>query len=771
MEKAKLNDNLVGYILFKYLPFWPLFVILLAVSMLGAWGYLRYYATPVYSATASLIVKDEKKGVNDSKMTESIDAFTSNKIVENEINVLSSHELMNKVVNRLGLYAPVFEDEEFKSVSAYITSPINIELQSPEKVKEQAKVYFTFDEQRRQLTINNKIYPLNQWLNTPYGVIRFTSNARRTIVSPNSVFYFSLVNPKAAANKLLGNVIIESPGKLSSVVNLYVRDEVPERGEDVLNTLIYAYQEETLNDRNKLAAQTLEFVEGRIQIIEKELDELEKKIVQYKSAQGAVDLNEQGKLFLQNVGNNDRRISEINLQLAVLDRVERYVISKENTTGIVPSTLGVNDPVLSQLLQKLYNTEIEHQQLSKTTAENNPIILSLTQEISSIRPSILENIQNQRDNLLASRINLLSTNNRYNAVIQNIPQKERELLEISRQQSVKNNAYSFLLQKREETVLSYAPTAEDIRIVDMASSSKKPISPKPLYAYVAAILFALGSGVALVAGKEMLNSKLLFRSEIENHIKFPIVAELSTSKSKMKAPFEKPVEVSVVEQFRQLRATMGLYGRTFTKKKIMVTSSIPGEGKSYVSTNLACSLASSGKRVALLDFDLRNPNASNLFEMRDQPGIIEFMNEEVALDEIIRDTSCSNLYLVPAGMDVGDHTELLLNGKLEQLFGYLESAMDYIIIDTPPIDLISDAYLLSEYSDITLLVMRHAYTPKNIVQRLSQSNKLASLNNVAIIFNGVKPRGYIKGQYGYGYGYGYENRYGDKTYMSRKVKA
>lgn len=768
MDNTKNEDNLISSLVFKFLPFWPLFLILLVASVAGAWAYLTYYATPTYAASASLIVKDEEKGVNSSKITESIDAFNANKTVENELNVLRSNALMHQVVLELGLYAPIYEETKFRAVTAYASSPIKITLKSPENAVEHPLVYFNYDSLQEKVVIGKKAYPIDKWVKTPYGEMLFSENKRKTKDASHPL-YFSINKPKNAARQLVGNILIETPGKLSSVVNLHIEDKSPERAEDILNSIINAYQQSAITERNKLVSQTLEFVENRIQLIEKELDELENKIVDYKSSKGAVNLNEQGRMFLQSVGDNDRKLSEINLQLTVLERVERYVVSKDKSAGIVPSTLGVSDPVLSQLLQKLYNAEIEYQQLSKTTAENNPLILSVKEEIGSIRPSILENIRNQRDNLIASRGNIISTNNLYNSVLQSIPNKERELLEISRQQAIKNNAYSFLLQKREETVLSYAPTAEDIRIVDMAESSNSPVSPKPLYAYLASVIFALGAGIALVTVKELLSSKVLFRSEIESSIHAPIVAELSSMKNQKKGLFTEPSEVHQIEQFRQLRVTMGLYGRTFTKRKIMVTSSIPGEGKSFVSSNLALSLASSGKKVVLLDFDLRNPNTTSSFDLLETEGIIEYLNGDLNPADIIRSTSFANLSIVSAGIEIGDHTELLLNNKMEHLFNYLEEAFDYVIVDTPPVDLVSDAFLLSQYCDITLLVIRHDYTPKSLVQRLSQNNKFGSLNNVAIVFNGVKSRGFVKGQFGYGYGYGYENRYGNKVYRARKI--
>ena len=765
------EDSLATSVVHKYLPFWPLFVFLSVVFLLGAWGYLHYFAIPSYEITASLIVKDEKKGVEDAKMTESIDAFTSNTIVENEINVIHSFSLISKVVDELMLYAPVYEEERFKSVPAYITSPVRIKLKSPENAKEFEKIYYTYDETKELVTIGTKAYPLNEWVETPYGVMQFIENPKKSNEADNPL-YFSIIRPKKVGNLLLANIVIETSNKLSSVINLSMQDYVPQRGEDILNALIVAYHETADSDKNRLASQTLEFVEQRIKLVEDELKALEGDIVEYKSTRGAVDLNEQGKLYLQKVGENDRKIADINLQLAVLDKVEKYVISRKNTAGIMPSTLGVSDPALSQVLQKLHTAEIQYQKLKPTTAENNPLLMSISDEIESIRPGILENIRSQRDNLKTSLANIIAANNQYNAELRAIPEKERELIEISRQQTIKNNAYSFLLQKREETVLSNAPTAGDVRVIDMAEASVLPVSPKKLYIYLSALLVAFGLGIGLITGKEMMNGKLLFRQEIEDNTNAPIVGELTSVNNRKGSLFVEPTDTAVIEQFRQLRATMGLYGRTFVKKKIMVASSIPGEGKSYVSTNLALSLSSSGKQVALIDFDLRNPVTSQLFDLYKETGITDYLNGEVLGPEaIVRKTAFKNLSMIPAGTEVGDHTELLLNGKLETLFAFFEDTFDYIIIDTPPVDLISDAYLLSEYCDITLLVMRHAHTPKQVVQRLGQSGKIKSLRNVAIVFNGVKPRGFVNGKYGYGYGYGYEVKYGNKVYQSRNSTA
>lgn len=757
------EENLLTIFLDKFLPYWPLFIALAILSLATAWAYLRL-ATPIYEVTATLIIKDENKGVDESRLTESINAFASKKIVENEIEVIQSRGLMKKVASDLHLYAPVFEERRFKTVSAYQSSPVTVIARHPDKIDESPqdteRLYLEFDSAKSLVILGNLQYPLNEWVKTPLGELQFQVNTKKTRESSDPLF-LELVPLKAVTDGLISQLEVGSANKLSTVVNLSFKDEVPQRGEDVLNQLIHHYNLSAIHDRNQLAANTMTFIEDRMTLLEKELDILETQVQKYKSSKGIVDLSEQGRVFLQNVSENDRRLADINLQLAVLDKVENYVMSKGLSTGIVPSTLGINDPVLTQLLQKLNENETQYERLSKTTATNNPILLSLREEIDKARPSILENIQNQRDNLMASRNNLSSTKGNYNTVLQTIPQKERELLEISRQQAIKNEIYSFLLQKREETALSYAPSTGDSKVVDVAEASYGPVSPKRNVIYLAALALAFTAGIALVSGKDLLSSKVLYRSDIEDYTSAPIVGELSNVKQRKIKIFQKPDSPIVIEQFRQLRTSLGLYSRTFSKKKLLVTSSIPGEGKSFVSTNLAYSLAASGKKVVLIDFDMRNPRTSTLFTLLQQPGVTDYLAEGGTPEDYIKPTPFDNLSILPAGTRVGDSTELLLNGRLNNLFDYLSERFEYVVVDTSPVDLVSDGYLLSEYCDISLLVIRHGHTPKNIVKHLAQSNKQKSLHNMALVFNGVRTRGFMR--QGYGYGYNYVHVYAQKA--------
>ncbi len=762
------EGNLFSALIFRYLPYWPLFVILAIICGLGAWAYLKV-ANPVYEITANILIKDEKKGADDPKALEALNIYTSKKIVENEMEVIQSKELMDGVVKKLYLYAPVFEQGKLKATSAYLSSPVTIEAQNPDNLSKQDKIPFSYDNKANEVVIGGKHYPINNWENTPFGVLKFSLNTSQK-EKPLYPLYFSLVSAKQATDDIAHNLEVTTTNKLASIINLKYKDPVPLRGENILNELIHQYDQAAIDEKNTLASNTLSLIENRIKLVTKELGTIENKVQEYKSKKGVVDLSEQGKQFLNNVSDNDRKLTEVNSQLAALDQIQKYVVSKEDQIGIVPSTLGVNDPELSQLLQKLYDSEMQYEKLKKTTGGGNPVMLSLSDEIESMRPAILEHLRNQRMTLEATRNNISSTNGAYTSMLQTIPQKERELLEISRQQAIKNDVYSYLLHQREETALSYASNVSDSRVIDKAEASVTPVSPKKIIVLAAAMLLAFVLGFAYVSAKEMLNNKVLFRSEIEAATHIPIVAEITKVRGKQALIINDPKQLFVVEQFRQLRAAIGLYGKHVERKKLLITSSVSGEGKSFISTNLALSLALSGKKVVLLDMDLRNPNTSDVFDLNDQKGVAEFLEGEYEPYECIHKTDYKNLFVVPAGSASINPTELLLKGDLQKLFTYLQEVFDFIIVDTSPVDPVTDAYILSEYCDATLFVVRHNYTPKAMVQLLDENNKIKALKNLNIVFNGLKPRGFMKKGFGFGFGYGYDYVYGEKVYKTRSRK-
>ncbi len=765
----KNQNSFISSVKFRYLPYWPLFAVLIIIFTVLAYFYIQI-TPPTYNVTATMSIKDERKGVEDSRLLEELNISNEKTIVENETEVLHSKKLMYDVVNNLGLYAEMSEKLKYRNASAYTSSPITVQVQNPQKIMEPAvSLPFTYKKDNGgKVVIGKTSYPLHQWLNTPYGVLKFENNTKQT-ARASGPLSFTLLNPVKLANAMALGLAVNASSKTSTIIDLSFKDEVPQRGIDVLSSLIETYNKTSLSEKNKLAATTLTFLDDRLKSVEGELKDIESRIQQFRSQKGVIDLNEQGKMYLQNVGLNDQKVADISVQMAVLDQIENFAKANNNRVGIVPSAIGADDPALASMVENLNTSEIEYEKQKAMSGENNPATLAVKQRIDKLKPYILENIQTRRKGLQASRNNLTTTNGGYNSNLQTIPEKEKEYIEISRQQAIKNSAYAFLLQKREETALTYASAVADSRIVDPAQADDFPESPKKTFAFLAALVAALGLGVAFVSLKELFSSKVLFRNDIEDRSDMPVVAELSNIKMKEPIAINSPDNYYISEQFRHLRASIGLFSSKQLKKKILVTSSIAGEGKSFVSSNLAVSLAATRKKVVLVDLDLRNPKASEIFNLNKETGVVNFLESECNVEDIISKTEYKNLSVIPVGIVNSNPTELLLDDRLNDLFKHLENIFDYIIVDTAPVDPVADAYLLTEYCDMTLFVVRHGYTPKSVIQSLEESGKLRELKNPLIVFNSVKGRGLFKTTYGHGYGYGKSYDYGNNMYGKKAI--
>jgi capsular exopolysaccharide synthesis family protein len=755
------QDNFMQQIVSKYVPYWPLFLLAIFIALAIAYTYIRY-ATPIYEATATVIIKDEKKGNEESKLVESLDQISSKKIVENEIEIIQSRKLMENVVTSLGLYAPVYQKGDVHDILAYTRSPVSIVALFPDSLHFVERIDLNYDDKDHQVVLNHKYkYPLDSFVTSPYGRIKFIPNKYFTSDTTTKQLYFSVDNPKSVASSFLPGLKAEAASKLSSIVDLSYRDVDPLRAENILNELIKAYQESANAEKNTLASNTLTFVNNRLALVSHDLDSIEKKIQQFKSGNQAVDISAQGQLFLQNVSANDQKLGDVNTQIAVLDKVENFVKSNTNSsTGIVPSTLGVGDPMLNKLIDELYTSELEYDNLKKTVGENNPTLVAIASKINKIKPSILSNIKSQQQSLKATRENIASTNGAYNSILKAVPQKERALLDISREQQIKSNLYSFLLQKREESEIAYASAVSNSRVVDYAQAGPDPVSPKRMLIYMISIVILLGICGAFIFIKEYLTGKVLYRHEIESLTSIPIIGEIAFNKSKDNIVIEKGTRSFVAEEFRKLRISLSFLGIDSSHKKILLTSSISGEGKSFISANLAVSLSMTGKKVVLVDMDLNNPTIDKILNVNREEGVTEFLEGDKYPEEIIKHVdSHENLFFISAGGVLPeDPSELLSNGKVNELINYLENIFDFVIIDTSPMVLVTDGYLLTGLCDATLYIIRHHYTPKMLIKRIDENIHINPINNPAIIFNGVKMRGFFKNNYGYGYDYVYGNK-------------
>ncbi len=767
---AQKEENLVTQMLSKYITYWPAFLIFGILAISGAYVYLRY-ATPMYEATAKLIIKDEKKGYEDSKMMESFNMMGTKKIIENEIEVLQSRTLMDNVVKSLHLYAPITIEGKVRAISAYLSSPVQITVADPDSIKEVPKVHFTYDQAKGAISLEGKYAgSVNEWLSTPYGRLKFVPNKRYVPSNLGKQYYFSLVQTKDVTKNILRGLKVSAASKLSSIIDLSYRDEIPQRAEDVLNQLIVVYDRAAIDEKNSLAKNTLEFVDERLGLVKRDLDSVERNVQQYKAATGATDISSQGQAYIQSVASNDQEVGRLRAQISSINEVEKTITSGSDRGGLM--TAGVGDANLSQLMNDLNSKQLEYQRLKTTVAENNPILVSLREQIDKLKPTILENVQAQKRSLEASMASISSTSNKFSSMLSAVPQKERQLLEMSRDQNIKNGIYSFLLQKKEESELSYASTLSDSRVVNKAQSTKKPVSPNKMLIYLAAVALAVGVCIVFISARESFSRKVLYRHELESMTSLPIIGEVAHNKSKDELVIQAGKRSFIAEEFRKIRVSLHFLGIDQSKKKILVTSSIPGEGKSFVAANLAISNSLSGKKVVLVDLDLHKPGLGKIFDKTtEDAGMSDYLTGEKDPEDIIkRVPNHENLFFVSSGTLHESPSELLLNGKINDFIAYLEGIFDLVVLDTAPVVLVTDAFVLTKLVNATLYVVRHKYTPKMLVKRIDENMRINPLTNPGIVFNGVKTRGFFNNNYGYGYDYVYGEKGKKKEKKEQKQK-
>lgn len=764
------NETLFHKLMVKYVPYWPLFTIFFLLVFAATFSFLRY-ATPKFQATASLIIKDEKKGNDDSRLMESLNLIGSKKIIENEIEVLKSRPVIEAVIKKMHLYADVYVKKDFRKVFLYEDAPVFIEASDPIGLKSsESDIDFELIEEGKAIRLmkDRKVIKIGEWSNTDFGALKFMLRSKYRRLEKGEVYSLTVYALPVKTMQMLSDLKVSSTNKLSSVIDVKYKDKHPVLAEKVLNEIIGSYNLASIAEKNVLAKNTLKFIEERLNAVGSQLNEIERSIQQYKSKSGAVDISTQGQLYLQNVSTNDQKLSEINLQLSVINTLERDLSEKTTTAGSHTVMLGNTDPMLTQMLGSLNNAELEREKLKKTVAENNPILIAVSDQIIKIKENIYRNIIDQRKNLEATKINLSQTNTNYNSLLQAIPTKERELLEISRDQNIKSGIYSFLLQKREESELSYVSNLSDSRIVNNAQALGSPVSPNPILAFGFALIAVFGIPISIITAKETFTTTILYRQEIESLTQVPVIGELEMHKKTKPLAIEAGKRSLVGEEFRRIRYALQYYLTNATTNKILVTSSLSGEGKSFISSNLAISFSLSGKKVALVDFDLHNSSLDKIFINNPKEGVLDFLVGNIEAKDIVYPVAeYENLYFLPTGTRQGDPSEILEHERLSILMDYLEAEFDIVVIDSPPVALVSDAYRLSQYCGATVYVVRHGYTPKVIIKRLDHTNEINPLINPVVVFNGIKKRGFGVSESGYGYGY----KYGYGAYYSNVEKA
>lgn len=768
-EGKSLSAIIAGYARYWY---WFLLGTLIAVGC--AFAYLRYLAVPQYFIASTLLIKDSKAGPDLAGTGNFAAAETSQQVksVDDEIQVLKSKSLLLRVVNELSLNTSYYVEGRIKDVEVYEKSlPIKMIINRLDSTafNKTVTVQLTSSNSFRlnEHTGGAPTYEFGQQITRPYGTFTIVStpdfhNVRNAKDNKKIIIRFR--DPRDLVAEFSDNLAVAPIKKESNALLVSLVDALPDRGKAVINKLLEDYYKEALEDKNKAATNTIAFLDNRLAALTAELNGVEKSVEQYKSKNEVADVGTQASSYVTQASDNSRKLGEWATQISVLESIEDYLRQGNGQAQIVPSTLGIQDQTLTGLIAKFNDLQLERERMLRTAEPGNQIVLTMNEQIANLRSNILENLRNIKSGLVIASNSMKASSRQFSSRIRNVPVIERELLEISRQQAIKQTLYAYLLQKREEAALVLAATISNSRVIDAAAVAPFPVSPNKQLLYLVALLIGLGVPLAGIYVKDLLNDKVHTRQDVEQLTRTPILGELAHNTQGTLA-VTKNNRSPAAETFRFIRANLSFAAGGRENKVLLVTSSMGGEGKTFFSINLGASLVLAGKRVVLIEMDLRKPALSKELDLTAGSGLTDYLvSNDVSVHDIVRASNkVPGLMVVSSGPLPPNPAELMMSPKMADLLADLRQSFDHIIIDTAPVGLVADALGLSPLVDSSIYLVRHNYTYKKQIAIIDNIYRANSLSHMTVVLND------INGTDTYGYDYG--EKAAKKSNKSLEVKA
>ncbi|MBO0357498.1 polysaccharide biosynthesis tyrosine autokinase [Hymenobacter sp. BT186] len=758
-EQPEAKD--IKRIISQYTRFWYLFLLGIAISIAIAFLYLRYYAVPQYNVYSTLLIKDDKSGQSlaNADALNDLSSFKSTRNIDNETEVIKSKSLMRRVVSELGLATSYYVEGRVTDKEIYGSGlPIKV---IPTVLKDNSPgntlTIYTKSNTTFELedATGRTMLKYGQIITKPYG--SFTVVATTPTVTAGTKIIVRFQNIQQIADYYSRAIGIQPINKNASILYLSLTDPIPEKAKDVVNKLMDVYNREAVEDKNLMATNTLKFLDERLQYITSDLSDVEKTVEKYKSSNNLTDVSTQASIYTEQASTYNTQLSEWAIQIEVLESIEKYLQKAGDQSSTVPSTLGIKDETLLGLIGQFNQLQLERERMLRTTQPGNPLVQNINEQLIGLRVKILENLRNIKRGLLITSNNLKSNVGQFQSKIRKVPGMERELLQINRQQSIKQSIYSYLLQKREETAISLAATASVARVLDPAMGGDYPISPNGQSIYLMAILLGLGIPFAGLYVASLLNNKVQYQQDVTAITDAPIIGEIAHN-TQDTVVVTKGSRSPIAEMFRLVRANLNFVTMGKNNLTLLVTSGRSGEGKTFFSINLAASLAITGKRVVLLDLDLRNPTVAKKLHFGEGPGITDYLvSDTVSIEDIIQfPQEAPDLSVISAGSLPPNPAELMMSTKFTHLLTELKASFDYIIIDTPPVGQVADAFTISSLIDYTIYLVRYNYTQKAWLTIVKNIYRDKMLGKLMLVLNDAKE---VNGSnYGYGYEYGYEFR-------------
>jgi len=751
-ENMAQDEFSIVEIFFHYLRYWKWFILSIVVCLMVAFVYLRY-TTPEYRVFSKIIISDSKKGqTQDMSATFSDIGLTAPRMnIDNELEILRSPSLMKSVVDSLGLGVSYFKSGKIKKIEIYKQTPIIVSIPF---IK--APGLFTVDSvDANTLSIHSESgfdlkAEIGKEIGTPWGTLTFKPNPFRTESYPITVAVNPWYFPPVSVNPL---------NKTSSVVEVSIILPNPQKGQDIVNTLVDHYNKNAINDQNYVARSTITFIDERLDIVSGQLDTAEQKVENYNKSQGISDLQTQGQMALSSAGAYTKQISDAGIQLELLKQIQNFVMSHEND-DLVPSSTGINDPTVISLISKYNDGVLMKKNATAGMLKDHPKLIEYNNQVARIRDDLLKGINISEIGMQTTIRELQRQNNMYASKALEMPTQERATRDLARTQTIKETLYTYLLQKREDTGLALMMATPNAKVIDYAVSSGGPVQPKRMFILLAALILGTVIPIVIIYVRDLFDIKIHTKEDVKKIISAPFLGVIPIMKDNDPFPVLK-VRTSMAERFRTVISNLNFIVGNEKRKIITVTSYTSGDGKSFFSRNLAMSLATSGKKTLLIDMDLRKSIMVKTLGLTDRDkGSTMFLSDpQIGISDII-DTSHSfhkNLDIIPVHVFPPNPAELLSSERLDQLFQGIGRDYEYIIIDTAPVGLVADVYNINQYALATIFLLRSNFTLKKNLFEIQEYYKDKKLNNLSIVLNAVTDENI----YGYGYGnYGnYKHNY------------
>ena len=785
--EQKEEDFNLYRVIFKYLIYWPWFVASVIVCVVAAFVYLRYQ-TPVYNVGASVLIKEDDPRsramqANNGALgaLQSMGGFSMTSNFDNEVEILKSRTLIQKVVTRLGLYISTVENRSFGyDLPLYKNAPVQVYL-TPEEAEKNggAKLKMTYTPEGK-LSVKAE-YILNQEkqseektfdalpavLPTPVGVFSFTKNDSVAAPTKEVKLTTYISSPVAVAKGYASALTVDPTSKTTTIAKVNFQNSHKQRAVDFINTLVAFYNQDANDEKNEVAQKTADFIEDRITIINRELGTTESQLADFKQKSGLTDLTTDAKVALEENSKYEQLRIENQTQIRLVEFLRDYINNPANADEVIPSNVGLQDQNLSTVIDHYNTLIIERKRLLRTSSENNPAVINMKTGIEAMRHSVQTTVASVLEGLRITKGNLDRQASKFEGRISNAPQQEKEFLTIARQQEIKAQLYIMLLQKREENAITLAATATNGRIIEQALPDNAPVAPKKKMFLLVALILGLGIPVGIIYLIDLLKYKIENAEDVQKLTSVPLVAELPHC--------QKPAQGAIVvrenhndimeETFRGLRTNL-MFMMESGEKVIMVSSTQPGEGKSFVAGNLAVSLALLGKKTLIVGMDIRKPGLNRVFNISHREhGITNYLSdpEHTDLFSLVQPSGIhNNLDILPGGAVPPNPTELVARPVLDHAIAQLKEHYDYIILDTAPIGIVTDSAIVSRVADLCLYVCRAEVTPKVAYQYINELKAEKKFAKLATVINDIdmtkrkNSYGYGYGKkYGYGYGYGY----------------